>query len=1551
MTAPILDNSANPELPTVDAGTLHPPGITIADLVVDGSITDPDGQAVEAIAITALNTRLGAWQYSLDDGVSWLTIDADRINSEVNELALHLGPTAKLRLLPFAQLHGTLEDAITFRAWDQSSGSEDREGKYLVIPVAGDAPDSSGTPSAYSQDTDTASIAVLANGDLPDPATTNRGTILTDIGVGSHDFATSIATQADGKVVVAGVSDSQFTIVRYHSDGSLDTTFNGTGRLVPQFGSNDWAWELVVQPDGRLLVAGTTGSSTVIARYHSDGTPDTSFSGTGHVITSGVSLGNSLALQSDGSMVVAGSSYSSSFDFAVGRFTADGEPDATFNGTGLVTTDFAGGSDTSRDLLVQADGKIVVLGKLDQNGQPILQLARYNADGSLDTTFNASGKLTTGLHATGFTGGSVLIQGDGKIVVVGMDASNGLADSDFALARFNADGSVDTAFGVNGTVVTDLGAHRQDIVGRAVLQADGKILVAGSTDVSGMDWDFALVRYNADGSPDTTFNGTGMVRADIGDQSTDAAYAITVQADGKILLTGASNANDSGDFAVARFNADGSLDTSFGEAVPQNTAPTFHVGTGKLVTGIAGMGNSVAVAEGGAIVVAGVFYSQPVYSTFGVLRLNPDGAADTSFNGTGSQAIKFPSGHNDAAYSVSLQPDGKIVLSGAAGSNTGIARLNDDGSLDLTWAGDGTAYQTGSFGTGLALQSDGTVLVSGIRYNVDSNWNLGLTRYTSAGTLDTSFNGTGSASTDLSTAQGDRGESVIALPDGKALLVGLTQVDGSSVVAMVRHLADGTPDATFNGAGVVVTTLGATPGHIYDRLDVQADGKIVIGGQTSNDFALLRYNADGTLDASFGSDGGVVTALGAGRIDHLRSVVVQDDGKIVAVGSSMATDGNWDIALVRYNADGTLDTSFNGSGWVLTDVADGSLDHGVDAAVQDDGRIVVVGSSVADSQYRVTVLRYNVDGSLDTQFNTVDTLGSTTSYVENAVAVALDTDVRIHDAELAALSGGAGNYAGSSLTVARHGGANEQDAFFARGSLSFVGSAAVVSGVTVGTVSNAAGQLTITFNDNATQARVDAVLSSLAYANSSDSPPPSVTIDYTFNDGTIDVTGSVVVSITEVNDAPSGWLSVTGIAGLGQVLTASTTLADADGLGALNYQWLRDGVEIEGATAPVLTLTSDLLGMKISVRATYSDGTGHLETVTSASTDPVKPHLKGTALPDHLMGTSANEKLMGLAGDDFIDGGAGADSMQGGTGNDVYIVDNPGDAVKESGSDTGDEIRASVSVVLAKGLENLTLTGTNAINGTGNTVANVITGNSAANVLNGMGDTDQMDGGDGSDVYVIGLSTDHRAAEISDTGTSGTDDVHFVAKKASVLVLFAGDTGIERVLLGTAGTNKAALVALGVDAAAVGNGLTILGSAGSNKIVGTAHDDIIGGGGGHDILTGGAGADAFVFNTSVNASNNIDTLTDFQGGLDSLRLSMTVFTGLAGSGTLSAGEFWAGAGAIAAHDADDRVIYDTATGALYYDADGLGGAAAVQIALIGTAVHPALAATDIVAID
>ena len=316
-------------------------------------------------------------------------------------------------------------------------------------------------------------------------------------------------------------------------------------------------------------------------------------------------------------------------------------------------------------------------------------------------------------------------------------------------------------------------------------------------------------------------------------------------------------------------------------------------------------------------------------------------------------------------------------------------------------------------------------------------------------------------------------------------------------------------------------------------------------------------------------------------------------------------------------------------------------------------------------------------------------------------------------------------------------------------------------------------------------------------------------------------------------------------------------------------------------------------------------------------------NLVGTAGADNLVGAATNDGLTGLGGNDTLDGGQGADTMAGGVGNDIYFVDNIGDVVVEQTSEGTDTVNASITYALGANVENLTLTGTAAINGTGNTLNNVITGNAAANILDGGAGADTMAGGAGNDVYIV-----DNAGDVVTEGTSaGTDSVN----ASTTYTLTANVENLT--LTGSAAINGA------------GNELNnvITGNSGNNILTGGAGNDILNGGLGADTLDGGAGADIFVFNSTLGSSN-IDRINNFVTFDDTIQLDHTIFTALGNAGALLVGAFNTGA---AATQADDRIIYNTSTGALLYDADGSGKGAAMQFATL-SGVNGSLSSADFV---
>ncbi len=351
--------------------------------------------------------------------------------------------------------------------------------------------------------------------------------------------------------------------------------------------------------------------------------------------------------------------------------------------------------------------------------------------------------------------------------------------------------------------------------------------------------------------------------------------------------------------------------------------------------------------------------------------------------------------------------------------------------------------------------------------------------------------------------------------------------------------------------------------------------------------------------------------------------------------------------------------------------------------------------------------------------------------------------------------------------------------------------------------------------------------------------------------------------------------------------------------------------------------------------------------VTGQGTDTLTSieNVSGSDYTDNINGNAANNLIAGRGGDDYLTGGAGNDSLRGGTGadvmlggagNDSYEVDDAGDYIEEYGSEgTADRVDSSISYTLGGNVEWLTLTGSNAINGTGNALSNVIVGNRSVNTLTGGGGNDTLNGGLAADNMVGGFGNDVYYVDdagdiVTEVGGEGNDLV-----RSSVNYTLGAD--VERLtLIGSAavsGTGNASPNSI------IGNGAAnaLHGEGRNDTLSAGAGNDQLHGGVGSDRLTGGTGADGFYFDTALHARNNVDTITDFSARDDTIYLDLSVFTAIGVEGALAEGSFHLGT---AAADADDRIVYDGATGRLYYDADGNGAGAAVQFAQVtaGTAL-------------
>jgi uncharacterized delta-60 repeat protein len=389
------------------------------------------------------------------------------------------------------------------------------------------------------------------------------GKVVTDLG--TDDTGRGVAVQADGKIVVAGDSGGDFGLARYNDDGSLDTTFGVGGKVVTDFGQiTDRAGAVVIQGE-KIVVAGYTSPSAggvfdptgravnfALARYNANGSLDTSFDGDGKVVTDfGLEeVALAVAIQG-GKIVVAGTQHtniSTQINFAVARYNDDGSLDTTFDGDGMVVTDI-GANDFGQALATEGE-QIVVAGYTSATVNPgssdNFALARYNTDGSLDTSFDGDGRVVTDFGGADEAFG--LAFQAGKIVAAGYSFPSG-GTHDFALARYNADGSLDTSFDGDGRVKTDIAGHD---VGQAVAIQGDKMVVAGYSYTATGTQNFALARHNADGSLDTSFDGDGKVVTDFG--AADVAHALAIQGE-KIVAAGYSDTGPNPpNFAVARYD-------------------------------------------------------------------------------------------------------------------------------------------------------------------------------------------------------------------------------------------------------------------------------------------------------------------------------------------------------------------------------------------------------------------------------------------------------------------------------------------------------------------------------------------------------------------------------------------------------------------------------------------------------------------------------------------------------------------------------------------------------------------------------------------------------------------------------------------------------------------------------------------------------------------------------------------------------------------------------------------------------------------------------------
>lgn len=737
--------------------------------------------------------------------------------------------------------------------------------------------------------------------------------------------------QSDGKILVMGLAtyagSGNVQLVRYNSDGSLDTTFGTNGTTTTNIPSTSFSntGRFFQELNGKILVAvNEDAKTTTISLYTSNGSLDRTFSISGSFPYAGIE-------QADGKVLIAQIAPNSANNI-LARYNPDGSLDRSFGYGGSIPVVGGSGNLTPGQLIQQADGKIL----LNTSGY----ITRYNLDGSIDLSFGTFGSTKNDL-------GSMLLEPDGKIIV------GGSIGNDFNLRRYSDDGILDLTFDTDGLVVKDFNKG-SDRLSSITLGSDGKIFAAGiSANPNSPATNFVATRFEND------LNAT-----------TNHAPISATKLESKIVVKGTildftlpSNTfsdldGDSLTYTAKQVNGTALDWLSFNPTTGRflgtppggtTTFPTLYV--------------SVTATDKGGLSATSDFHIAVATNNIAAQSLDPSFGEKGSYIASSFSGDALPRGEV-------IQADGKVVVNNSAGSIQ-LTRYNTDGSRDFSFKPSqiDTTVNDGSRGT--IQQSDGKILVQGIKTELVNNLlirNYTVSRFNVDGSVDNAFGTNGTITTDFA----DSGYfSKLYERNGKIYIFGsasLNQNPLTKPMKLNRYNSDGTLDSSFGtGGSIAINDVGINSESAYDlayEIEAQSDGKVLIAANirnaaSRNNVYLLRYNSDGSIDNTFGTTGKVTLAVG----NNVPPAQVRQtsDGKILVAQSDY---------LTRYNSNGGIDTSFGTSGVVRV----------IDPAVTDfnfqgrsilkliqtrDNKLVAVTSSTVGHN---RVVRYNLDGSIDNSF-------------------------------------------------------------------------------------------------------------------------------------------------------------------------------------------------------------------------------------------------------------------------------------------------------------------------------------------------------------------------------------------------------------------------------------------------------------------------------------------------------------------------------------------------------------------------------------------------------
>ena len=725
--------------------------------------------------------------------------------------------------------------------------------------------------------------------------------------------------------------------------GSIDTSFNPNDI---GFGSGDGAngsvYSVAELPDGKKIIAGSfivfNGFySPGLVRLNHDGSVDQNF----YIGTGANNTVYSCQVQPDGKIIIGGNftAFNEIPVHGIIRLNTDGSTDSTFNANLNNSL-----PSTIKIIKLLNDGKMYIGGQFSIynifTGNILNGIARLNSDGTLDTTFyNPSlGTISNSVE-------TVSVQNDGKIIIGGgfTIISTGISENIDYLARLNPDRSLDATFNIPNFIISGG-------VKCSAIQQDGKILIGGrfGIDVNGSVSNY-IARLNSDGTPDNSFlssftsNQSGALIPEVND--------LKLQSDGKIIVFGNfSNYSNIEVNDLIRLNNDSSIDTSF---------TTNITSTNSLLTGLITNDNKIIVGSENTIKKDQIYIG-------GIVQLDTNGLFDGEFN--------KQTGFNQKVNVINTQLENKILVGGEFNAYNGVSqrllsKLNNDGSLDENFNINGIGPDSAI--NDLKIHTNNKILIAGQFNNFNGTTSRKIIRIHEDGSIDTEFN----------IGNGFEGVMITNLAiqsDSKIIVSGLfNSFNGYNSKNIARLNADGSFDNSF--------TVGSGANNTINKSIIQSDGKIIaIGSFTNfngiNANRIIRLHTDGSIDNTFNA--------GIGANSSILDIELQNDNKIIIVGFFTSYNGIGVNKIARLNSDGSLDTTFNsGSG------ANQTIST---VEILSDGKIMIGGFfNLYNNILARGIAKLNIDGSLDTTFNSGTGFRPSVNIASPVNTIAIDQNGKI----------------------------------------------------------------------------------------------------------------------------------------------------------------------------------------------------------------------------------------------------------------------------------------------------------------------------------------------------------------------------------------------------------------------------------------------------------------------------------------------------------------------------------------------------------------------------